>query len=260
MLRYTFAFLAFATPVTAQDCGSFCTANFWITANGSSVQERVDTLLNSGGDIDQGGVPLQMAIRFGNPQSIQTLIEAGVDVNLASSSNGIPPLSQVLNSPNPALAPMFVEAGARIDTQDNRGNTALYYAVAILTEPQLAAYLIGAGADVNHVNNAGKTALAELIDLSAYLGNMNKIWVIANAAQLIRAGALLDVQDNDGKTPLHYAAEGSVSEWQVMWLLDVGANGSIRDNDGLTAYDHVAENLALNFTEALNALRSAAGQ
>ena len=53
---------------------------------------------------------------------------------------------------------------------------------------------------------------------------------------LLAAGANVDKQDNDGDTPLMYAASKCKIE-VVKELLKAGANKKLKNNDGKTAYD-----------------------
>jgi ankyrin repeat protein len=176
---------------------------FWMSASSTDVQEQIDTLVGAGGGVVQAGVPLQLAISLGKPESIQALISAAADVNLAPASSNIPPLSQVINQPIPALVPLFLEAGAEVGAVDSHGNAALHYAAASLQQPQTLSRLIAAGADVNAQNAAEDTALHVLADIAAR--TEESYTIIANIAILKNAGANLDIQNNKGETPLHMA-------------------------------------------------------
>ena len=55
---------------------------------------------------------------------------------------------------------------------------------------------------------------------------------------LVDAGADLDNQDSDGKSPLHYAVYKNQPHDMVAYLLEVGANARIADEDGMTVLQH----------------------
>jgi ankyrin repeat protein len=93
------------------------------------------------GEVVQAGVPLQLAISLGKPESIQALISAGADVNLAPLSSNIPPLSHVINQPIPALMPQFLTAGAKLDAVENHSITTLHVAAASIRQPQTLMFL-----------------------------------------------------------------------------------------------------------------------
>ena len=77
---------------------------------------------------------------------------------------------------------------------------------------------------------------------------------IANSIQaLIDAGANCNATDEDGWTPLHYAAERGEAEC-IAVLLAAGADMSIKDNEGRTPF-HLAV-ISLNISAA-QALREA---
>jgi len=54
---------------------------------------------------------------------------------------------------------------------------------------------------------------------------------------LLEHGANLNVQDNDGRTPLHYAVENCHVDVARV-LFDHGADPTIRDNEGMTPLDY----------------------
>lgn len=236
MLRSLFAslvFLLLTLPAQAQNCGPLCEATFWVSASPADIQAQIIMLNGTEGGVNQAGVPLQLAISLGKPESIQALISAGADVNIAPASSNIPPLSHVINQPIPALVPLFLDAGAEVDAVDSHGNSALHYAAASLQQPQTLTRLIAAGADVNAQNAAGDTPLHLVADIAA---NTEETYIIiANIAILKNAGADFNIQNNKGQTPLHIAA-GGYNPTLVTQLLAAGSDGSLLSADGQTPF------------------------
>ena len=54
------------------------------------------------------------------------------------------------------------------------------------------------------------------------------------AAHLLKAGAEVDARDNEGYTPLHWAAAENSNELVLSLLIEAGADPAAMDGDGLT--------------------------
>ena len=65
---------------------------------------------------------------------------------------------------------------------------------------------------------------------------------------LAEAGA--DAKDEDGWTPLHYAASLHDTPGVITRLIELGANGKAKTADGKTAWDIAQDNEALHGTDA----------
>jgi len=74
--------------------------------------------------------------------------------------------------------------------------------------------------------------LRELLDSAAMNGDLDEVERL-----VVDCGANPNIQDNDGYTPLHSAAE-NCHVGVVRVLLDHGADPTIRDNEGRTPLDY----------------------
>lgn len=191
----------------------------------------------------------------------------------------------------------FIDAGINANAQDSDGRTALINAAA-RGELDVVNTLVSRGVDINVKDKNGYTALSHAIDamhdeieeallnrpeldpncrgknnrpaLMAYVWRDNKDRV----EKLLARGADVTIQDNDGDTALHGAAQtGNVEIMRVlldkganvnaknkqggtplMWtavygnddaarlLLSRGADASLKDNDGVTAVQWAVRN------------------
>ena len=61
---------------------------------------------------------------------------------------------------------------------------------------------------------------------------------------LVDAGAHVEMSDDEGRTPIHLAAQ-MADEASIRVLLDSGANGKAEDSEGLLPLDHAAESHSL---------------
>ena len=143
----------------------------------------IDTLLQSGADVNQitkdQGTVLLMASMYNEMRrqldivltgdvfvpenhsvlkSVETLINAGADVNTKDNTGNVPLINVVLHD-HVQCVPLLLAAGADVNATDNQsGSSALM--IAIKKDKNETFYqLLKAGADVNIVNNAGDTAL-----------------------------------------------------------------------------------------------------
>ncbi len=71
---------------------------------------------------------------------------------------------------------------------------------------------------------------------------------------LVKAGAAIEARDDDGWTPLLFAARFSREPRIVSTLLDAGADGRAVSNDGKTALDYARQNAALEDAAVLQRL------
>lgn len=105
------------------------------------------------------------------------------------------PLGAAIGNGDFKTAELLIQQGADVNTPDSNGQTpmmigALYGCVARV------GFLLDHGADMNKQNQSGQTAL----NSSMWGSDNNPV-----TALLVKAGAKLDIPDNDGALPLDYA-------------------------------------------------------
>ncbi len=131
------------------------------------------------------------------------------------------------DEPNLDFIQDLITLGFDLDWQgtgDYFDSTPLHTAI-VYKKAEIVKMLIGAGVDVNWQDkrNGGRSYMHEL----AYWGRIDI------ARILIDAGANLDLQDDNGETPLHWAARHNKMKF-TQFLLDMGANPDIQDKKGWT--------------------------
>ena len=121
----------------------------------------LNTILEAGGDVNitdnKGTTPLIVAAWEGHSTCVKTLIAEGADVN-ASDTDGITPLMSAVQNNHDECVRQVVKAGADVNAVDSKGFTALI-AAAWTGNTKLVQMLLDAGADVNRTNCRGQNAL-----------------------------------------------------------------------------------------------------
>lgn len=129
-------------------------------------------------------------------------------------------------------AKKLLDAGTSVETEDEMGNTPLHNAVGI-RNTEITKLLLEAGADPNAKNDKEQTPLHVAADEFAWEGDFADAALfddqqldlansIACAEALIAAGADLEAEDEDGKTPLQLSMEGEAGVFNL--LAKAGAN------------------------------------
>ena len=121
---------------------------------------------------------------------------------------------------------------------------------ALLATPDVVAALLDAGANPRSPGRWGVTALHQAVASPKH----DAAKAVEILTLLLRAGADVNVQSDDGRTPLHHAVEHNRSREVIVGLLEAGANPQVRDGDGKTPWDYARANDALRGTEVLQQL------
>jgi hypothetical protein len=138
---------------------------------------------------------LECAVRNGNREMVQTLLQSNADVN-ARDRSGQTVLMMIDEDVTSDLVWDLLNAGAKTNARDKDGDTALTE-IAGTKNTEVLRTLLEAGAKVNAVNNEGETALMR----AAAEGLVNNVRV------LIQFGAEVNQRDKKGRTALMRAKE-----------------------------------------------------
>lgn len=170
-------------------------------------------LIDSGADVNAiGGLhwsPLHWAASEGRLKIGELLIERGADVNLKDWERQRTPLFSMadLNS-NASFADILVKNGADINARDNELATPLIVAAGRASLGIIKNF-IKLGADVNAKTYKGVTCLHRAARL-VYAPETIQICKV-----LLKHGARINAEDNEGRTPLDWAASDKVKEFLV---------------------------------------------
>lgn len=148
----------------------------------------------------QGRSALLLATALGHTALAEQLVLAGADVNAQDAQRDSAFLLAGAEGQLPILQ-LALAHGADLRSTNRFGGTALIPA-AERGHTEAVRLLIAAGVDVNHVNRLGWTALLEATILSDG-GPVHQ----GIAAQLLAAGADVNLPDHDGVTPLAHAEQ-----------------------------------------------------
>ncbi|KAL2816572.1 hypothetical protein BDW59DRAFT_177316 [Aspergillus cavernicola] len=180
-------------------------------------------LINRGAELcvtnNIGWNPLYCATALGNIEIVKLFLDHGADFSL-TTDQGETPLHISAGHGHNDILKTLLDRGADIEAKTLQGSTALYYA-AQSGHIQTCQLLLDNSATPTTSHKDGLTAL--------------------HAALLLDAGADIEASDEDGYTPLDYAAWEGRHE-AVKFLLDCGADHTASANDGFTPLHSAAEN------------------
>lgn len=168
-------------------------------------------------------------------QVIEILIGAGADTDFVLE-DGTPLITAIVTKYG-VIKP-FVSAGKNIEVCDTQGMTPFLAACAARQPRQdILKELIQVGANPMAVDNSGKNAIHwAVINASIFYKN-----VFTDADIFLDNGVPVNVLDNNGMSPLHYAIKkGTYMDPPVIRrLLDAGADASIPYPDKATTSLHI---------------------
>ena len=205
----------------------------------AGAADAIATLAELGADLTRtnvnGLIPLQLAVDGGHLDAVNALLEAGADPNQEFGGKRVLYYS-ILRSRRDILASLLLH-GADVNKKVVGRLTGLNLAVG-LQDAGMVNDVLGAGADVN--NGVSYEDMGAL-HMACVVPSTNIMPI------LLSYGASIGVRDENGKSPLHYAAHTCVSldpgTDRVDVLLRAGADETARDSDGLTP----AEFAQINF-------------
>jgi len=198
---------------------------------------EAQTAVAAGADVNttslQGVTPLLWAAKHGNIQMAQFLLSKNANPNLVSSECG--PLHESVIKHNLPLVELLLDKKSNINLPAEGGKTALHYAI-LEQHFDMVDHLLKRGADIKAKNTSGATALHFVV--------MNGDRAMVE--KFLSCG--INDKNNNGKTPLHIAAEkGNIDAIKV--LLNNNAVTNIKDVLGrlpsecgkITAYKMISE-------------------
>lgn len=200
-----------------------------VTAQNPSL---IRSLVAGGEDVNNllcsVGSPLCLAALLGAPAVIETLIECGADVALASSKGGASPLHFCLSQNHLAATLSLIKAGAPANARNNNGETPLHIWVRKLGANAILQALVVHGADLEARDSSGHTPLMVAVINSA------SHWT----SLLLAAGANPNCTDDLGSTALHlHCATYNRSLALTRTLVEGGADPTLLDAQGRLPID-----------------------
>ena len=198
-----------------------------------------------------GRTPLHVAVQDGCFDFARMLLERGADTD-AADEDGRTPLHYAAERRHAFIARMLLNEGADTDAADEDGRTPLHEA-AENGHAFIALMLLGAEADPFSAWLPELSAIAadELMRLGAEaeLPELDEGAVPMSASEAAIARTLLEIRDDpyapdeDGRTPLSYAAERrhAFIARMLLGVREKGADPDAPDEDGRTPLSYAAE-------------------
>ncbi|MCL2001696.1 MAG: ankyrin repeat domain-containing protein, partial [Planctomycetes bacterium] len=247
------------------------------TALITAAKNRKDTdvllmLLEAGADVNETNEDGDTALHYAaywnnNPEVVKTLIEHGADVDGKGEYERTPLMRAVAGSEAGNIIALL-DAGADADLEDEDGKKAIDHTPSEMpswadedTWKAAMARLSGGGKSagnamsdkdflelcVNGTPEEVERAIKSGANVNAvdddgvtplmYAARSN---VVPVAALLLEAGADIEAYDRDGDMPLHWAALGD-NPATILFLLDQGADAGATNNNGRKAIEWLSE-------------------
>ena len=159
----------------------------------TQAPEPISTPLPRATPYPAGDADLYGAIKTGDVEQIQSILDAGASVN-ASNTDGDPFIHEAIWRDHIDVVRVLVGAGADVNAVDSEGNPVLREAIW-RGHTEIVSLLIDARADVNAVDSEGNPVLYEAI----WRGHTEIV------SLLVGVGADVNAKDTEGNSMLHEA-------------------------------------------------------
>ncbi|MDR1469752.1 MAG: ankyrin repeat domain-containing protein [Spirochaetaceae bacterium] len=146
---------------------------------------------------ENGMSPLHYAVQEGYTGYIRFLLKKNADPNI-TNADGETPLHTAMKRGEIAVMKMVIDGGAKVDVQDGRGNAPMHIAVPEEIHAEALSVLLASRANPNLRDEAGNTPLQSFVLL-------NRPPLVIET--LLKGGASVTAQNNEGKTALFIAVE-----------------------------------------------------
>ena len=238
------------------------------TSNPTIIRLLLDAGADPNTPDDRGVTPLHLGAQNRNPMVVTHLLSAGADLHTGDNEGYTPLHHAAAWSGNDRVVNLLLTRGANPLADSNDGRTPLHSALRYQAGSGTVTVLIeaGAAASLTPLQRAAldgddttvESLLADGADPDAAdrygWGPLHYAVPFGGpdvVTLLLRAGADPGVIDEDQKrTPLHYAAVSSTDPAVVVTLVNAGVDPGIRDDQGQLAVDLARANDAIIGTEA----------
>jgi ankyrin repeat protein len=243
--------IAKGADVNAADPDGTTALHWAVHRNDGDLVER---LIKAGAKVnrlnDYGSSPMSEAATAGNVAVLQKLLDAGANVE-SPNADGMTALMIVARTNNVAAARLLISKGANVNHVDEwRKQTPLMWAAA-QSQPEMVKELIASGANPNVravVNAWERQVTGEPRAIHRPAGGFTALLYAARqgcvecAKHLVQGGAIVDMADPEGVTPLILAMSNGRFDTGA-YLLSAGANPDKWDWWGRSAlYEAVDQN------------------
>ncbi|RUM61499.1 MAG: hypothetical protein DSY66_02060 [Persephonella sp.] len=207
----------------------------YINAVKNNNMPKVVNILSEGLDVNvkeekTGWTALHYAVYYGYYKTAKYLLENGANVNL-KNRKGETPLHLAVKKGNVRMVKLLLEYGAEMDIKDAYGKMAIDYAKDERIEELLSEDLSDEDIAINKLFSAVKNC------------NVNK-------TKKVLKDLNLNIQNNEGKTPIFYAVEKCDTKF-LKFLINKGANVNAEDDNGLTPLYYAIMKKDLNKVKVL---------
>lgn len=163
----------------------------------AKTAEVVQFYIENGVDINTtnhtGATAIHTLIKFGTPEAIQTLINAGADINI-KDKNGDSPIIVAGKQNKNVIVELFIKNNATLSSMEG---AKILFSAATHNNTNLIALLLETGVHIN----ARIDHISKRTPLHAAIENCN----LEATKLLLEKGARVNLKDKNGFTPLIYA-------------------------------------------------------